>query len=111
MLGSIARPTDVPCILQLDCLATDFFRSTAYPTFLCYNPYPQDRAFQIDIGSAPSDFYDAVMHRFVARDVGQRANVTLPADSAALFVVTPAGGQLTRAGKRTLVDGVVIDWP
>jgi len=110
MLGSIARPTDVPCILQLDCLATDFFRSTAYPTFLCYNPYPQDRAFQIDIGSAPSDLYDAVMHRFVARNVGQRANVTLPADSAGLFVVTPAGGRLTRAGKHTLVDGVVIDW-
>ena len=110
MLGSIVRPTDVPCILQLDCLATDFFRSTAYPTFLCYNPYRQDRSFQLDVGSGPADLYDAVTHRFVARDVDQRANVTLPADSAALFVVTPSGGQFTRVGKRTLVDGVVIDW-
>jgi hypothetical protein len=110
MLGSIVRPTDVPYILQLDCLATDFFRSAAYPTFLCYNPYPRDRSFQIDIGSAPADLYDVVTHRLVARNVSKRVNVTLPADSAGLFVVTPAGGQLTRAGKRTLVDGVVIDW-
>jgi len=110
MLGSIVRPTDVPCILQLDCLATDFFRSTAYPTFLCYNPYPQDRSFQLDIGSAPADLYDAVAHRFVAKSVDEQVNVTLPADSAALFVVTPARGQWTRAGKRTLVDGIVIDW-
>jgi hypothetical protein len=110
MLGSIVRPTDVPCILQLDCLATDFYRSAAYPTFLCYNPYPEDRSFQIDIGSAPADLYDAVTHRFVAKSVGEQVNVTLPADSAALFVVTPAGGQLTRADKRTLVDGVVVDW-
>lgn len=110
MLGSIVRPTDVPCILQLECLATDFFRSAAYPTFLCYNPYPEERSFQLDIGSAPADVYDAVTHRFVARNVGQRVSVTLPADSAALFVVTPTGGQLTHAGKRTLVDDVVIDW-
>ena len=82
----------------------------AYPTFLCYNPYLEERSFQLDIGSASADLYDAVTHHFVARNVGDRVNVTLPADSAALFVVTPAGGQSTRAGKHTLVDGFVIDW-
>jgi hypothetical protein len=110
MLGSIVRPTNVPGILQLDCLATDFFRSAAYPTFLCYNPYPQSRSFQLDIGSGPADVYDMVTHRFVARDTGQQPKITLPPDSASIFVVTPSDGRLTHEGPRTLVDGVVIDW-
>jgi hypothetical protein len=110
MLGSIVRPTDKPCILQLDCLATDFFRGEAYPTFLCYNPYPEPRAFSLAVGSTTSDLYDAVTHRFVARNASDRANVTLAADSASVLVVAPAGGQLTRAGKRTLIEGVVVDW-
>lgn len=110
MLGSIVRPTDVPCILQFDCLATDFFGSTAYPTFLCYNPYSRDCSVQLDIDAGPADLYDVVTHRFVARNVGPRATVALPADSASLLVVTPRGGQLTHANGRVLVNSVVIDW-
>jgi len=110
MLGGIVRTTNVPCILQLDCLATDFFRSKAYPTFLCYNPYPEKRSFQFAVGSERADLYDAVTHRMAKREVRNQVDLTLPADSAAVIVVTPAGGKLTREGKRTLVDGVVIDW-
>jgi hypothetical protein len=36
--------------------------------------------------------------------------VHLPADTAALIVVVPAGGKLTRDGRKTLIDGVVVDW-
>ena len=39
-----------------------------------------------------------------------RANLTLPADSAAVIVVVPTVGHVTRPGKQTLVDGIVIDW-
>ena len=110
MLGGIVRTTNVPYILQLDCLTTDFFRSDAYPTFLCYNPYPNERSFQFAVGSESADLYDAVTHRLAKRDVRDQADITLPADSAAVIVIVPAGGKLTRKGKRTLVDGVVIDW-
>jgi len=109
-LGSIVRPTNVPCILQLDCLATDFFRNNAYPTFLCYNPYPEERRFQFAVGSESADLYDAVKHRMVKRDVRGQVDLVLPADSAAVIVIVPAGGMLTREGKRTLVNGVVVDW-
>lgn len=110
MLGAIVRPTDVPRILQLDCLATDFFRDNAYPTYLCYNPYAEQRSFQLAVGHKPVDLYDAVTHRFVDRDVRSPVDITLPADSAAMIVAAPAGGKLTREGRRTLVDGVVVDW-
>jgi hypothetical protein len=110
MLGGIVQATDVPCILQLDCLATDFFREDAYPTYLCYNPYPESREFSFAVGRDHADLYDAVTHQFVARNVNHETRIALPPDSAALIVVTPAGGQLSREGRRILVDGVVIDW-
>jgi len=110
MLGSIVRTTNVPCILQLDCLATDFFHREAYPTYLCYNPYPEKRSCQFAVGSERADLYDAVTHCMVKRNVHGQVDLALPADSAAVIVVIPSGGKLTRDGKRTLVNGVVVDW-
>ncbi len=110
MLGAIAGPTSDPRILQLDCLATDFFIPDAYPTFLCYNPYSEARSFDLTVGAASSDLYDAVQHSFVARGVADKARVTLPPDAAAVLVVVPAGKTVARDGHRVLVDGIVIDW-
>ena len=40
LAGIIGRTNDEK-ILQLDCLATDFYRPPAYPTYLVYNPYDE----------------------------------------------------------------------
>jgi hypothetical protein len=108
LLGAIVRPTSVPRILQLDCLATDFFRDRAWPTFLCYNPYPESRTFEFALRAGPSDLYDAVTGQFLKRNVRQQTKLTLPADSAAVIVVAPAGGKLDHVSGRTLIDGVVV---
>jgi hypothetical protein len=110
MLGAIVRPTSDPRILQLDCLATDFFHAPAWPTYLCYNPYPARRSFAFTVGPAASDLYDAVTGTFLKRNVRNQTNLTIPADSAALIVVAPAGGKLTHDGARTLINGVVVNW-
>ena len=110
MLGGIVRPTSDPRILQLDCLATDFFRDQAWPTFLCYNPYPESREFDYTVGEGPSDLYDVLRGEIVMRDARGKARLALPADSASLTVVVPAGARLTREGVRTLIDGVVVNW-
>jgi hypothetical protein len=110
LLGAIVRPTRVPRILQLDCLATDFFRDPAWPTFLCYNPYPEERAFEFVVGPKPSDLYDAVTRQFVKRHVQQQTELTLPADSAAVIVVAPAGGRLTERGGRTRIDDRIVNY-
>ncbi len=109
-LGAIAHPTSDPRILQLDCLATDFFPPDAYPTFLCYNPYADAHSFDLHVGTGPSDLYDAVRHTFIARGVSTPARITLPPDAAAVLVVVPAGKPATNEGRHLLVDGVVIDW-
>ena len=48
--GGIVSRTNVEMILQLDCLATDFFHDRAYPTYLYYNPYDVAKEVQIDVG-------------------------------------------------------------
>ncbi len=110
MLGAIVRPTTVPAILQLDCLATDFFRAPAYPTFLYFNPYAEARAVGVDVGPLPVDLYDAVAKAFVARAVVGQTTLSLAADAAAVIVRCPAGGTVTRDGRRTLVNDIVVDY-
>ncbi len=110
MLGGIIRPTGDEKILQLDCLATDFYRSPAYPTYLYYNPHDTAKRVSVDVGDEPRDLYDACSDTFPRRDVLGETTITIPADSAVLLVLPPSGGRETRQGDKTLVDGVVIDY-
>jgi hypothetical protein len=107
ILGGIVRATDVRGILLLDCLATDFFRDPAYPTFLCYNPPPDARSIVVDVGDGPRDIFDAVTRDFLCRGSRGQAKVTIPSDSAAVLVFTPAGGTLERRGSEVRIDGVI----
>ena len=93
VLGAIVRPTDDPHILQLDCLASDFYRDRAYPTFLCYNPYDGPRRVKLAAGTGASDLYDAVRDEFVCRNAKATAVIQVPADSAVVLVIAPAGGR------------------
>jgi hypothetical protein len=126
-LGGIVRTTNVEGILALDCLATDFFRAPAYPTYLVYNPHRSVREVRLPLGELQIgdcrlqiagsrvsarryDLYDAVSHRFVARGVSGTVRVRVPGDRAVVLVVTPAKGKLTRDGGKLAVDGVVVDY-
>jgi hypothetical protein len=100
----------VPAILQLDCGATDFFRDQSWPTYLCYNPYAEPRCFDLAVGPQAVDLYELVNREFVKRAVRDRVSLTLPADSAAVFVAVPAGAKTERRGARLLVDGAVLDY-
>jgi hypothetical protein len=109
LMAAVIERTDDERILQLDCLKTDFFRDEAYPTYLYYNPCNEARQVRIDVGSQPVDLYDAVQHVFVSRQASGNTSLQLPPDTAALIVLTPAGGLVTHDGFRMLVDGVVAD--
>ena len=110
ILGGIIKPTNVEKILQLDLLKTDYFHGPAYPTFLYYNPYDSPKAVQLDAGTEAKDLYDAVSNGFVQRKAQGTMSISIPPHSARVVVLAPAGGQLTRDGQRTLIDGVVVDF-
>lgn len=110
ILGAIVGRTSEPRILRLDCLATDFFRGPAYPTFLFYNPYPDEKSLRFDAGPKAADLYDAAAHRFVKREALGETELSLPADSAAVIVLVPAGAKAETSGKRLTAGGVVVDY-
>ncbi len=89
-LGGIVAATEVPGILRWDCLATDWFHPPADPTWLYYNPYGETKIVTIDVGTGPKDIYDSVRRSFVGWAVTGRVPLMLPADSAAVVVVSSA---------------------
>jgi hypothetical protein len=109
-LGGILALTDVPGILRWDCVATDWFHAPAYPTWLFYNPHREAKTFSTDVGPAAANLYDVVQRDFVQRAVRGRAQLVLAPDAAAVIVATPAGGKIERDGRRTLIQGVVVDY-
>ena len=110
IFGGIISRTDEAKILQLDLLATDFYREKAFPTYLYFNPHKRPITIHVDLGAARRDLYDCVTGRFIARKAAGPTGLTIPADGALVCVRVPAGGKITRQGRKLLVDGVVVDF-
>jgi len=110
IFGGIIDTTDVPMILRLDVLKTDYFRGPAYPTYLYFNPYESEQQVTVDVGQGTCDLYDAASNRFLAYGVSGTQRITLPANSAVLLVLAPAGGTISYRLDSMLIDGVVVDY-
>jgi hypothetical protein len=108
ILGGIIGRTNIPAILQLDLLKTDYFHAEAYPTYLYYNPCPNSKSVKIDVGAEPTDLYDATSDQFVQRNTKGNTEFTIPSDTARVIVQVPAGGEMTRENGQTLINGVIV---
>nr|WP_292960117.1 MULTISPECIES: hypothetical protein [unclassified Allomuricauda] len=107
--GAIIDTTDVPGILKLDCLATDFYRGDAYPTYLFYNPYEASRAVQYTCqGTEKVDLYDALSHQVIARDVTSESTIEIPAKQSRLIVEIPSGSSVEKREGTYYVEDVVV---
>jgi len=109
-LAAIVEKTSVEGILQLDCLKTDFFHDKAYPTYLYYNPFESEKTVRINLAGTAKDLYNPITHDFIAQNVRNQTDLRIPADSAIVVVVGPAGAARTRDGRKLLLDGVVVDY-
>ena len=98
--GTVAK-TNVNGILKLDLLKTDFFRDPAYPTFLYYNPWKVPKAVSLEKG----DYYDLISGSFF-----KGSNIEIPALSSSVLVRVPVNGKVSYEGKKTLINGIVIDY-
>ena len=110
IFGGIIENTNVDGILKLDCLATDYFHSKAYPTYLYYNPHSEKKSIKIDLGSKHKNIYDAVENKFLVTDATGTQSFSIEPDSAVLAVLTPASGKIKYDGNKTLIDGIVVDY-
>ena len=111
IFGSIIRTTNVPGILQLNVLATDFYHDKAYPSYLYYNPYAEDKLVIMNIEKGKSvDLYNTVSAQFIARNVSPPAQIKIPAQQAAIIVSVPTGGKISYEEQKMSVNGVVVDY-
>jgi hypothetical protein len=106
--GSIIRNTNIEQILQLDCLATDFYNAPAYPTFLYYNPYSEKKVIEYFNEGEPIDLYDALSHKIVATNISTSGEFTILADKAMLIVAIPVGSMLKKMGDKIIANKIVI---
>jgi hypothetical protein len=110
LLGGIVHTANVEGVLALDCLATDFCRTPAYPTWLVYNPHGEPKSVRLPLAGGRPDLYDAASGRYLARAARADTAVTVPSDHALVVVALPAGSRLERAGRVARVNGVVADY-
>ena len=110
ILGGIIDTTNVQGILQLDVLKTDYYHKSAYPTYLYYNPFNENKTVEINVGGTTKDIYDVVSKSFIKTSVSGTASIIIPANSVVLAVITPSGGTQTFDLDKFLIDGVVVDY-
>lgn len=90
MLGGLMQKTNVEGILQWDCLKTDYFKGESNPTFLYYNPYPEEKRVEIPVGSEVCHLYDLTVDDFIERNVTGLSHIIVPPDTARVVVIVPA---------------------
>ncbi len=110
ILAGIIDTTNVPGILRLDALKTDYYHAPAYPSYLYYNPYDSLRTVSVSAGPGMHDLYDAASHLFLQTGATGAADVQIPAAGAVLLVITPSGGQVSYQLDKMLVNDTIVDY-
>ncbi|MBC7778076.1 MAG: hypothetical protein H7246_21770 [Phycisphaerae bacterium] len=109
--GGTIQATNVPEILQIDCGATDFYKKRgAYPTYLFYNPYEEEKTVSFNAGLKRVDLYDTVSRRFLQRGVRGNVRFSIPADAARVLVVIPAGSWISVENKVLVAGKTPVDY-
>jgi hypothetical protein len=109
-MGSIIEKTNEEKILRLDLLKTDFFRDTAYPSYLYYNPFNTAKSVTIDAGSTPVDIYDVISETFLVQNETGTTSIEIPADNVISIVLAPANGVVSFDNNKMLINEVIVDY-
>jgi hypothetical protein len=110
LMAACIETSNVPGILQLDLLATDFYRAAAYPTYLYFNPYSTNKVVQMNAGTNAVDIYDAVANEFIHLNVSGTVSLGIDAKVAVMPVLIPAGAVIRFEGSKMLAGDVVADY-
>ncbi len=110
IFGGIIDTTNVPGILKLDLLKTDYFHDNAYPTFLFYNPYNISKSVEVNVGSNSKDIYETTGNSFLAYNVQGITQINIAANSAVVIVIVPAGGSQSYELNKFLINGLIVDY-
>ncbi|MBC8319370.1 MAG: hypothetical protein H8E34_01470 [Bacteroidetes bacterium] len=108
--GAIVSRTNVENILQLNLLATDFYRAEAYPSYLYYNPNDIIKEVQIDLGAQETKVYDVLKRVFIAENVKNTFAFQVDKQHSALLVLVPQESVVSERDGSLFADNVIIDY-
>ncbi|WP_455497616.1 LamG domain-containing protein [Coprobacter sp.] len=109
-LAGLIERTNIEGILQIDVNRTDFFGDAAYPVYLYYNPYTENKTVEMELPSGEYDLYDAISERDIVTRTSGIASFTIPADGVCLLTVLPTGSERVISGHRLLVNNRIVDF-
>ncbi|MEJ2494676.1 MAG: T9SS type A sorting domain-containing protein [Ignavibacteriaceae bacterium] len=110
ILGGIIDTTNVEKILMLDLLKTDYFHKDAYPSYLIYNPYSEDKIVNVNFSNDQHDIYDVLSKTFLKNGVSGPTTITIPSDAAIIAIFLPSGGNITYDLDKMLINGIIVDY-
>lgn len=110
IFGGIIDTTNIPLILKLDLLKTDYFHKDSYPSYLLYNPYQEEKLVNISVGAEPHDIYDAVSNSIIKTGVSGVTTINIPSDAAVIAVVIPGNSTIIYQNNLALVNNKIIDF-
>lgn len=109
-MAALFQTSNVPGILQIDCVATEAFPPATWPTYLYYNPYAIVKQVTVNVGPGAKHLYNLVAGMFIATNVSGIATLTLSPDSAIVLALCPTMNPISQSGQRLSVGGIVIDY-
>ena len=110
ILAGLIDKTNIEGVLQLDCLATDFFHTPAYPTYLYYNPFSKSVNIKLETGDNTKDLYECLNNTFIADNITGNLNISIPPKSSKLIVICPANSIITHSNNKLYSDDICIDY-
>jgi len=110
ILGAIIEETNVPGILQLDLLATDYYGTDAFDTYLFFNPYQEQQLIQVQLDQGAWDVWDAITNQIILSNVTGSASISIPPTEAVMAVYIPAGSNITYDLNKAIVNNILIDF-
>jgi hypothetical protein len=110
IFGGIIEKTNVEGILQLDLLATDYYRNDAYPTYLYFNPYNENKQVSFNLEEEFFDIYDAVSNQLIIANATGIIDIEVPSKSSVMAVVLPFNSVIGYNLNQAYVDDVIIDY-
>lgn len=109
-MAALFQTSNVPGILQIDCVATEAFPPATWPSYLYYNPHAVVKQVTVSVGPGAKHLYNLITGAFLAANVSGTATLTLSPDSAVVLALCPATNAISQSGRKLLVGGAVIDY-
>jgi len=110
IFGGIIEKTNVEGVLQLDLLATDYYRNEAYQTYLYFNPHNESVQVEINLFNNTHDIYDAISNLNILNNASGIIFMDIPPSSSVMAVILPASSEIDYVFNKAYVNGIVIDY-